>query len=311
MDIGLLKRQIKSKQLGHFYVFTGIESKVQDIYLDKMAEISGAVIKRIESVSECYAQTATLFSNTKLYVCRDDMQFIKSDKALSNICEVLGDNILVLVMSNIDKRSKLYKQFNDLIVEFNPLSTELLYKYIGKEIQLSSYWLDKFIEVCENSYSRILIEIDKIKTYATAMNITYDKSLAELLQCGAIYTPPKDAIFTFVDCVLKRDVKSAYDNYLDCCAIGEPSLRLLTVLYSNFKKVLQVQSCTSKDIENSTGLSTWEIKCTRDKLDYYSDGEIVRILKEINSVEQSIKRGIIAQEIAMDYMLTFIFGDNL
>lgn len=307
MDVGFVKKQIKNKSLDNFYIFTGDETKVLDIYIDKIAEVTNKTVERVDSVSECYGSTTSLFALPKVFVCRDDNSFIKSEKAWQSINEVLGDNILIFLMSEIDKRTKFYKHFEDRVVVFEHMNSTVLKKYILKEITLSDYWCNELINICESSYSRVLLEIDKIKSYASATNSSYDTALSNLISKGAIYIPPTDAIFNWVDSVLRRDSERAYYLLEDCYRIGEPELRLLMVLYNNFKRVLQVQACQDKDVSKCTGLSSWDIKCVSDKLDYYSDGEIVSIMRMLHNVEQSIKKGLMSSEISVNYAMNYIF----
>jgi DNA polymerase III delta subunit len=314
MEVGAVKKQIKAKTLDNFYIFTGEEVEVQRIYVHKMAEVSNRDVQYIDNVSHVYGRKSSLFSKAKCYVCRDDMDFIKTESTWDDIVEALGDNMLILLVSEIDKRIKFYKRFSDKIVEFKHMNQDTLKKYILKQINLSEYWLDKLIDVCESDYSRILLEIDKIKQFVTAdlpwgynTDVKCDKALSQLLEQGAIHTPPYDAIFDFVDAVLMNQPQKAFELLEDCKKIGEPSLRLTTVLYSNAKKVLQVQACESKDISKATGLSAWDIKCTQNKLHAWGNGDLVHMMKLLRDVEKRIKTGGIDEEDVIDYVMVNIF----
>ena len=77
----------------------------------------------------------------------------------------------------------------------------------------------------------------------------------------------------------------------------------MSLLYNNFKIILLIQSCKSNDIEKTTGLKSNEIYFNKDKIGYYSIGELVNALRIIQKTEEGIKTGKIDEEISIDYVL--------
>lgn len=132
---------------------------------------------------------------------------------------------------------------------------------------------------------------------------TYDKAFEILLNDGTIYREPKDAIFDFVNAILDRKVNKAYKLYQDCKAINESTFAILTNLFNNAKAILQVQTCTSKDVSKTTGLTGWQIMNARQHLNVYDNNELIRMLKLIQHCEQGIKMGSIEEEFVIDYIL--------
>lgn len=136
--------------------------------------------------------------------------------------------------------------------------------------------------------------------------MTYDEVFETLVRDGTIYQPPKDAIFNFVDDVLLHRVNSAYDSLSNCKRIGESTLAILTVLYNSTKQVLQVQSYDGDDIEKSTGLTAYQIKCARQRCNVYHIGDLVFMLQLIRDIEVDIKSGALDESVAIDYLLVNI-----
>ena len=132
--------------------------------------------------------------------------------------------------------------------------------------------------------------------------MTHDEAFEILLKDGTIYKPPKDAIFDFVDAFLKRQER-VFDLLDQCYKVGESTLALISVLYTNAKQVLQVQSCKG-DAEKSTGMTAWQVKCAREKSGRFSNGELVRLMKLCQEVEKNIKIGQIDEQIAMDFIIS-------
>lgn len=306
MDITSVKQQIQKKEPQHFYIFVGEEVAVMDIYINKIAECINVKPTRADSVADIVPKLTSnsFLSVPQCYVIREDKEFIKSDAVQDFVDDkIQNKNIVILAFYSLDKRTKFYKAYNDSIVSFERLNEQIISKYIHKEIDLSERNTRMLIEVCEFDLSRIYLEISKVKTFADKTGYSYDQSFIKLLEDGVIYEPPYDAIFDFVDAVLKRNIKLSYNLYRQCQDIGESNLVLLSVLYNNAKAVLQVQSCTSKDISKSTGLTGFQIKCAKEKCGRYRNRELVNMMRLIQNVEKEIKTGEIEEAISIEYVL--------
>lgn len=306
MELMTLKNHIKTNRFDNIYIFAGDEWKVQEIYIEQMTKVIGRRVY-LDSVTELLQKLSrTLFNSSRtLYLLRDDKEYMMNEKAQKRVLETLSDNVLVLLVSSVDKRTKFYKTYSESFIEFSTLEHAVLKRYVQKQIKLSDRNTERLMEVCENNYGRILLEIDKIqKCYTSVENL--DEVFEILISQNVIYQPPYDAVFDFVDEVLHRHRSKAFDLYEQCRAIGESTLVMLSVLYTNAKQVLQVQSCKTSDtaqIGKTTGLTAWQIKKAREKLNRYSVGELVYMLKLIHSVEKGIKTGRIEEEYAMQYVL--------
>ena len=314
MDIKSLKHQIKEKSVKGFYIFTGEEWRVQQLYIKKMAECMNLPVVYIDSVSSIYSKIKNrkFVNKSCCYVVRDDKEFMTEEKLQKEIIKSLGDNILILTLTSVDKRLKVVKTYKDSIVEFNALTDAILTQYIQREIALSARNCQILIDICEHNYGRILLEIDKIWKYvdyhiSPEHTVLVDKVFEKLLEDGTIYTPPKDAIFDFVKAILQNRPKLAFELYQDCKAVGEATMVMLSVLYNNAKQVLQVQTCHSGDICKSTGLTPFQVKCAKECVNRFSDEDLVYIMRLVRKCEKGIKTGSIEEPIVMDYVLTNIF----
>lgn len=168
MDVTTLKAKIKSKQLPSYLIFSGTEWKVQQIYINQIAKVTGKEIKRVDDISSIYTnlRNRSFVQRGVIYIVRDDKELMNSEKLQQQISNgLLGDNTLIHLLTTVDKRTKFYKQYKDTIVEFEPLNDVVLKKYILKEIKLSERNIERLIDICEHDYGRILLEIDKIKRY--------------------------------------------------------------------------------------------------------------------------------------------------
>ncbi len=318
MDVSTLKSHIKLKTIPSFLIFGGEEWKVQEIYIQQIAKATGFEIKRIDSITDVYAnlKNRSFIQKPVIYIVRDDKELMQNEKIQAQIEKgLLANNILILLLTNIDKRTKFYKQFKERICLFERLSDSLLKKYTLKELKLSESDLQRLIDICEHDYGRILLEIDKIKMYqrstvdgqwdGVSMLSAHD-CFKNLVEDGTIYNPPYDAIFDLVSAILDRKVNKAFDLLQQSYAMGEATLVILSVLYKGAKAVLQIQTYEGDNLSKATGLSGWEIKNAKPHVNKYGDEELIYILQLIQKIERGIKTGRMEDEFAMQYLLTHI-----
>ena len=306
MDITAVKQQIKNNTPSKFYVFVGEEVTVMREYIERIAHCINVEPTYADTVLDIMPNltSKSLLSVPQCYVIREDKDFIKSDALQDFIDEkTQNKNIIILCFYSLDKRSKLYKAYKDSIVYFERLNERILSKYIAQKIELSERNVRTLMEICEFDYGRCLLEIDKIKTFADIKGTNYDVAFQQLLSEGAIYEPPYDAIFDFIDAVLKHKVKLAYNLYQQCMDIGESNLALLSVLFSNARSTLQVQSCQSKDIAQSTGLTGFQIMKAKERCNVYTNRELVSMMRLIQKVERGIKTGEMEEQFSVEYVL--------
>ena len=310
MDVATLKAKIKSKQLPSYLIFSGDEWKVQQIYIDQISKVTGKEIRRTDSVVDIYGKlkNRSFVQKPIIYIVRDDKELMQNEKLQQNIEQVLGDNILIHLLTTVDKRTKFYKAYKDVICDFERLSDSMLKKYILKEIKLSERNIERLIDICEHDYGRILLEIDKIKRYVNYLGPApmFDGVFEKLLADGTIYEPPYDAIFDLVDTILDRNVNKAFNLLQQSYEVGEATMVMLSVLYNNAKALLQVQTYTGNEITKATGLTGWQIKNVKHCVGKYSDNELIYIVRLCQKIESGIKTGRMEDEFAMQYVLTHI-----
>lgn len=313
MDVSTLKAYIKSNRLPNYIIFAGDEWKVQEIYIQQIAKVTKREVIRIDSITDIYSKlkNRSFVQKPVVYVVRDDKELMQNEKLQGQIESVLNQNILIHLITNLDKRTRFYKSFKASICDFERLSDSMLSKYIRKEIKLSERQIQRLIEICEHDYGRILLEIDKIKWYELSAEVQgYDMSSEEaftdLLKDGTIHVPAKDSIFNFVDAVLDRRCNNLFELLQDCYDIGEPTMVMLSVLYNNAKAVLQVQSYEGNNLSKATGLTGWQIKNAKPHVNKYSDAELVALLKLIQKCELGIKTGRIEEQFVIEYILARI-----
>lgn len=294
------------KQLGNFYIFTGTEIGIQKIYLEQMSKVYGMPVTRVESVEKIYRQctTKSLFGEeSNFYVIRDDTDFMKREDLYSTITNKIRKNVIVLLYEKLDSRLKFGKFFKDKTVEFEKLATNVLNSYIKKESGMSEENAAELSNKVSGSYDMAMLEVDKIKQYASVSGKGVDDSFKDLLDSGVIYQPEDAGVFNFTDAICSGDpvqtVKIAQilaDNKVS-------AINILGTLYNSFKTILLIQCCEGKDVCNITGLDNRVVYANKKYINIYSTGELVNAVKLIEKVISGIKNGWIDESYAVRYTI--------
>lgn len=309
MDLATLKAQIKANSLNDYYIFTGPEIEVMSQYLKQMAKVTNSTVKNLDSITDLakFSHSRAMLKNSFIYVLRESKEFIQDEQLRAKITQknAFSDAVVVFVYNTIDKRSKVYKNYQDNIVEFEPLRKDILVKYIQRVLPLSDRNSEILVDVCESDYSRILLEIDKIQRFCRAVNSTdWDNCFRKLLDDGTIYIPPRDAVFDFVDAVLRAKQRKAFSLLRESYMCGEATLVLLSNLYNSAKQVLQVQSYDGQaKITEATGLTPFQVKLASGRKRVYSNQDLIYLMRLVRSAEKGIKTGEIEDAVAVTYVL--------
>ena len=310
MNVASLKSYIKTGQLPSIMFFAGTEWQVQKLYIEQIKKVLGVETRRIDAVREILnsLRSKSILQQNYLYIVRDDKEFLSNEKLRERVKNTIGHNTLILLITKLDKRTKFYNQYKDAIIEFEDLQDEILRKYIKKHIpDLSDKNCNTLIEICEHDYGRILLEIDKIKRYYEGHRLPavgyYDSVFEDLIKSGTIYRPAQDVIFELIDAIMLRNKDRIFQLLEESYASGEATLVMLTNLFNSAKAVLQLQTCTSKDVGKSTGLTGWQIMKAKNLTGHYKGQELIKMLHLIREVETGIKIGKIEDRFAMEYLL--------
>lgn len=318
MKLHELQQQIISKSLDKLYVFYGEEVGIMDVYLNKIYSVIEADVLRVETVQEAYTRMSQkkLSSGPRCFVVRDDREFFKNDKVWNKVFSLTSNSpdFLILIYSSMDKRSKFYKQNSERFTEFEKLSSDMLSKYIIKELPgMPATEASRLAEICECDYNRIMLECNKIKTFADSDNRfvsagNYAAAMKILVEQGVIYQPIGDITFKFTDAILTRNFPDTSEYLRQARLKGEPEIMVLSILYNGFKQILMVQGLGKDQSEpvKRTGLTAWQVKMAKEKQGHYSISELINALKVIRFVEKGIKTGQIEAEVSLEYVIANI-----
>ena len=157
------------------------------------------------------------------------------------------------------------------------------------------------------NYFRFLNDIEKIAIFEPEIQPLIYKNL---LDEDSFKDITSLNIWDLSNAILKKDregVKRVLEviQYIDVEPIG-----LLTVLYNNFKRVINIQmnpGCTAQEL----GISDKQLYAIKkNNCGYYSIKRLIEIFEMLTDMEYKFKYGGLAQNRLVDYMICKILGEN-
>ena len=310
MNIAELKMGIVTNSIPNFLVFTGPELEVMNIYIKNILTKLGSsfCVHKTASVKDFIKKSPTksFFVNKSIYIITDDEDFLKQDNAWDTVKSLTSDNKKLILKYHInDQRLSFWKHFKEDVVVFDKLSDKVLSKNLHKEYGLSLDYCLKLALNCDRDYYRCKLELDKVSTFAKVNKISLEDAFNECFDT-VIHKTVEQSIFEFSDALLTKDFSKAVLLYRDIKET-EPPIKLLSILYTNFKNVLIAQTIhNAKNIQQNTGINYYQYKKAKDKSGYYSNERLIDILYVIMNLEQGIKSGTIDQEFVINYLICFL-----
>ena len=314
MNLRELKKDIANKVNHPLYMFTGDEIAIRKIYTQKIVDNFEGSVVNADSLDEIIPKLKTnslLMSKKCLFIIYDDKTVLTADKIWEDLKtgKFQKGHTLIFIFNSLDKRSKFYKEFSNVITVFDYVSPNILLKYVNKELSLTDGRAEDLIYFCQNDYNKILIEMDKIRNCAEGYSCSDDDAFDYCFNAGLINMPPDGEIFDLLNAILARNIDDTYYQFKKLISRGDSPLAVLSLLHTNLKAVLQVQCSEGmRDIGKVTGLNGFQIQNARPFIDKYSEDELVRMIKLTRLCEQSIKQtGMLDADIALDFLFVKIF----
>lgn len=241
-----LQTQIREGSLLPFYIFTGEEIELQNIYLKQM----GNVI-RVDRVVDIYNKITSKLISGKfaVYVVRDDMDFIKSEKTWGSISDRIRNAVLVIQVTTPNKCKKFIKELNDCVVEFNHMTTKQLLNVVNMDCSVSNK--QYFIEACNN-------DLNTINNYLDIFKRVGIKELNKKIVDEYIPTKEDVTVFQLADAVMRKDEQLTFRLLDQLLEDKNNVMGIIYAIYSQLHKCVLVEGYRGeKNISKVTGINSW------------------------------------------------------
>ncbi len=317
-----LIQDLKKLSYKQMYLLYGEENYLRKQYRDKL---KNALVAPDDTMNYHYyegkdinvgeiidlAETLPFFSEKRVIILED-----------SNLCKSGGDTlaeylkqpaestIIILVESQVDKRSKLFKVLKDKgrACEFSAQNEQTLKKWIAslakqdnKKITEAS--VELFLEKTGTDMANIRTEWEKLVCYTLNQEIIHAEDI-EMICTHRV----SNRIFEMVAAIAEKKQREALDMYHDLLTLREPPMGILALIARQFNLMLQVKELQQKglrgkQIAEKVGLAPfitakYEKQAARFKL-----GELKEALAACVRADEAVKTGKLNDVLSIELLI--------
>lgn len=285
---------IKEDRLLPFYIFTGEEIGLMNVYLGKLP----VKVKRESAVASVIRPLTqrSIVANARVFVVRDDKDFLANESRWRTLNEIKYGT-LVLLYTKIDSRSKFLKQFTDHVVQFDRMTVPQLMKHFSKRFSVKPNLLEQVVELCDRDYSRIENELDKI----SRVNLPTEEAVDSL-----VHRKLEFEVFKAVDSVIRYEPQRAFEYMQVLLNTQENVLGFLTLLYNHFAAAARILG-TDGAKESTVNIKQFMINKIKGNFNYSLDSAFEG-MTIIGDTVEGIKTGLYTDVIGVQMCLLKIFN---
>lgn len=317
-----LNADLKSGEFKQIYLLSGEEAYLKNMYkkrlrealvgMDDMMNFTAYAGKGID-VKQVIAQAETMpfFAQRRLIQIEDSGFFKNACPELAEYLPSLPpETYLVFIESEIDKRSKMYKEVKAAgrIVELGRQDEKTLTAWVlgqlkreGKNIRRDA--LDAFLERTGDDMENIANELEKLLCY------TAEKDSVDLEDVCAICTvTTENKIFDMIRAVAEKQQRRALDLYYDLLSLKEPPMRILFLIARQFNQMLllkdlRAQGFDSQTVASKAGLASFIAKKTLAQAAKFEQSVLQQAVQDCVEMEHAVKSGKIGDRLAVEMLI--------
>lgn len=317
-----IKEDISKGEFRTIYVLYGQEAYLQKQYRDNLLAAvlgDGDAMNFFHVQGKDYsipalidfAETMPFFAERRVIILENTGILKSGGEALAEYLENPCDTtVWILVESEIDKRSKLYKAANEkgVCVEFAAQDENTLkrwaFGFIKKEgKQITERTLELFLEKTGTDMNRIRLELEKLLCYTLEKDVIEAKDVEEV--CTTLVT---SHIFDMVDAIGMRNQRKALQLYNELQALREPPTRILYLIGRQMNILLQIKDLKKRGTDNNTiakkvGVPSFAVPKYFKQASLYKTGQLKDALERAVKADEDIKRGVIQDKMSVELLI--------
>lgn len=301
------------------YCLYGTEKVLIDKFInDKISELKIENISKYDEnnlIKEVIndALYLDLFSETKVVIYESKDIFNNKNENENNIFEnyLLNSNdktilFLVLLTESLDERKKLVKILREKykVLEFNKLKKNDVFGYIKNSFENDGYKIsvpsiNLIIDYIKENTSLLYTEIEKLKIYKIKEKEILEDDIKKVVK-----KEKTTDIFKLVEAVLTNNKEKMLLYYKDLTKSGEDDIKLIIMLAGELRllyqvKVLLKENLNESRISSQLSVHPYRVKLAINRCQNFNEKKLLELLKELQTLDESIKTGKIIKENAL------------
>ena len=259
-----------------------------------------SILKVIEELD-----TFNLFESQKLVIC-NNINKIDDDKALIKYLENQDKNILILTATTpLDERKKITKEIKKNSTVIDTLNEDLS-EYIKsslKDYKTDIITINLIKEYCNNDYTWINNELDKLKMYKLEEKEITTEDVELLIKKNL-----DSNIFDLMDAINQRNKTKLFNVYYELINNNEDEIKIISIIANNFRLLLKIkillEDTKEEEIIKILSLHPYRFKKLKEQNYIYSKTDLYEILKNLSELDINIKSGNIDKKIGTELFLS-------
>lgn len=316
-----LNQDIKTGQLNHIYLLYGEEAYLRKQYRDRLKEAiigedsmnyhyyEGKDISVGEIIDR--AETMPFFAERRLIILENSGLLKSGGEQLAQYLQAPAETTyLVMVETEVDKRSKLYKtiQSKGCAVEFAIQDESTLKRWVlgmmkKENKRISESALNELLEKTGTDMENIRKETEKLFCYCMDKEVITEADIEEI--CTKRIT---NHIFDMVSAIADKKQKRALELYYELLALKEPPMRILFLIARQFNLLLQVKELRQKGYQNKAigekvGLPGFIAGKYVTQASRFESADIREALEACVAAEEDIKTGKMNDTMSVELLI--------
>ncbi|MCL2674945.1 MAG: DNA polymerase III subunit delta, partial [Defluviitaleaceae bacterium] len=301
------------------YLVQLYEARLRDAVIDPTFAAMNMDIFEGKAVTaeeiEVRAATLPFMSERRLLVVRDSGLFApgrkdESERIAEFFKNLPQDSVVMFVESDVDKRSKAYKQAaaNGRAVEFvTPSENELVawtlrqFKEQGKSISQNDAAL--LLRYAAFDMHTVMSEIAKLSAFVG------EREQVTANDINAVCTKSTEVrIFELVDAVAAKNAAKALESFDNLLANKESPLMIIAMIARQFRIILMCKDCARRGLNAdataaATGLRTFMVRAAMSQSKGFNETTLVNALHDCAETDNMIKTGQMQDRLGIEMLI--------
>lgn len=318
----IIDEDIKANEFKNIYLLYGEEAYLKRQYKDKLiramvpqgdtmnfSSYEGKEINPKELID--LAETLPFFADRRVILV-EDSGFFKSacEELAAYLPEVSQSTCFLFVESEVDKRSKMYKQVKKTgrIVCFDRQGDDVLMRWVGSRLKKEGKTMTKtayqqFIAKTGNDMENIDKELEKLICYCM------DKDGIGVEEVEAVCVEQTtNKIFDMVNAISEKQQKRALDLYYDLLTLKEPPMRILFLILRQFQKLMLIKELTGRGLDNRSiaskaGMPEFAVRKNQAMAKNFQMEQLKGAIEDGVELEESVKTGRMNDRMAVEVLI--------
>jgi len=257
------------------------------------------------------AETMPFFADRRVIILENSGLCKSGGDALAEYLKQPAESvIIILVETQTDKRSRLFKVIKDQgrACEFVVQNEQTLKRWIatlakqdGKRISEAA--AEYFLEKTGTDMANIRTEWEKLVCFAM------DREIIEQQDIDAVCTQRvSNRIFDMVAAIAEKRQKEALDMYHDLLTLKEPPMGILALIARQFNLMLQVKELQqkgmgSRQIADKVGLAPFIVQKYERQASRFKMRELKEALKACVEADEAVKSGRLNDVLSIELLI--------